>query len=169
MYFSNKTIYDRKRLIRFSDFCVLKKKFLWVAMIICSAVVLITELPSLITDPHDTFSKIYLIVVLALFILLLFLLFIAPRIGIKKSPAYEAQHSYEFEDEVFKIDSTLKNGKDSLELKYSSLVKVMESRDDVYLFISNRQAYVLDKSGFTAGNPEDFVIFIQSKGIPLKR
>ena len=45
----------------------------------------------------------------------------------------------------------------------------MESRDDVYLFISNRQAYVLDKSGFTAGNPEDFVIFIQSKGIPLKR
>ena len=170
MYFSNKTIYDKKRLVRFNDFCVLKKRVFWGFMIICSTLVLLTYVFSVIAIPDNNDTITFLsIISLAYDAIILMCYFVFPRISIKKSPAFNAETSFEFDEDGFKVCANTSNLKESTELKYSSLVKVMEGKQDIYLFISKRQGYIIDKSGFTAGNPEDFIIFLQSKNVPFKR
>lgn len=169
MHFSNKTLYDKKRLIRFSDFVMLQKRFFWAFMIVATLLVSICVAFSLAIKSNDSTIFICFGLIVFIDITYVFFSFVFPRIAVKKSPSLDAEVSYEFDDDCFKIDSISKNSKENAELKYSSLVKVMESQHDIYLFISARQAYVLDKSAFTVGTPAEFIIFLQSKNVRYKR
>ena len=95
--------------------------------------------------------------------------FVLPRFIVNKSPILNANILFEFHEDIFKISATLKNGTESSELNYSAIVKLMESKQDIYLFISQRQCYILDKSSFTVGCSEDFLKFLQEKNITYKR
>ena len=169
MYFSNKTIYDKKRLIRFNDFCMLRKGILWGFIIFVAICVLLQYLSSALLSPNGVGDPRLAILYLIFLVLVVFVYFVFPRLGRKKSPAFNAETSFEFGEDGFKVCANTSNLKETADLKYSSLVKVMEGKQDIYLFISKRQSYIIDKSGFTAGNPEDLIIFLQSKNIPFKR
>ena len=54
---------------------------------------------------------------------------------------------------------------------YDIIVRLAENHQYLFLFSSERAAYVLDKTGFTEGSVEEFKAFIQEKtgGLPVER
>ena len=169
MKFSNRTIYDKERLIRFNSFVILKKKFFWVFMIVCTVLVSIPFALTLALKSYDSTILLYFVLIAVVDITYAFCALILPRITINKATALNADILFEFQEDTFKISATTKNATESSELNYSILVKVMESNRDIYLFISQRQGYILDKSGFNLGCPDEFVKFLKNKNIPYKK
>ena len=169
MRFSNRTIYDKDRLIRFTNFVVLKKKIFWVIMIVCTVLVSIAFALSLALNSYDPIVLLCFVLVILLDMTYVFCSLILPRFTINKAVALNADIVFEFQDDIFKISATSKNGTESSELNYSALIKVMESNRDIFLFISRAQAYILDKSGFTVGSSDEFLNFLQEKNISFKR
>ena len=169
MKFSNRTIYDKERLIRFNNFVVLKKRFFWVFMIVCTVLVSISFALTLALKIYDSTILLCFALIMVVDITCSFCSLILPRITINKATALNADILFEFQEDTFKLSATNKNGTDSSELNYSSIIKVMESKCDIYLFISKRQGYILDKSGFEAGCPDELLEFLKGKNIPYKR
>ena len=168
MKFSNRTTYDEERLLRYHNFLVLRKRFFWSVVIICTVLISIIFALTLIFDPYNSSIWFSFIFIWTLDMICVFCYFILPHITISKAPQLNTNVLFEFEDNVFKIYATAKSGNESSERNYQSLIKVMESKQDIYLFISQRQAYILNKSCFTVGTSEDFLKFLKSKGIPCK-
>ena len=169
MNFSVQTVYDKERLLRFNNFVVLRKRVFWFFIIACTVLVTVCLAIVLALDPHD--SNIWACAALIYFIdaTYAFCYFVLPRFTINKALELNANIIFEFQEDTFKISATTKNGTESSELNYSAIVKIMESKQDIYLFISKRQGYILDKSGFALGCPLEFVKFLKDKNIPYKR
>ncbi len=169
MKFSVQTVYDKERLLRFNSFVALTKRVFWSLMIVCTVLITVAFAISLALDPQYNTTWLCFGLVLFSDIICVFCSFILPRFTINKAVGLNADIVYEFDEVTFKISATIKSGTEASELNYSAIVKVMESEQDIYLFISQRQAYVLDKSGFTIGSPEEFLRFLRDKNIPYKR
>ena len=169
MKFSNRTVYDKERLIRFNKFVVLKKRFSLVLMIVCTVFVSISFALTLALNSYNSTILLGFALVVVCDIMYAFYILILPRIAINKEISLNADILFEFQEETIKISATTKIGAESSELNYSAIIKVMESNRDIYLYISTRQAYILDKSGFNFGCPSEFVKFLKDKNIPYKK
>ena len=163
MKFSATTEYSLERLVRFSRFTSIKKKWVWIFIAVCTAIVGLTftlQFTLLGFDATLTWAFVGILLIDALYV---FLCFVFPKIALKKSPALGAGVRYEFYDDGYKIDTELRTGKESSELSYETITKVLSSKKDIYLYISANQAYVVDKNAFTLGTAEDFLNFIELK------
>ena len=169
MKFSNRTVYDKERLIRFNNFSILKKRFFWTVMIVCTVLVSISFALTLALKMYDSTFLLCFALTGVIDIMCVFCYLILPRITINKAIVLNANILFEFKEDTFKISAANKNGTECSELNYSSIKKMMESKYDIYLFISTRQGYILDKSGFELGCPEELLKFLKDKNIPYKR
>lgn len=169
MNFSNQTIYDKERLIRFNNFVALRKRIFWSFMIVCTVLTSISFVLTLALKSYDLTIFICFAIIVVIDTTFVFCYFILPRITINKAITLNADIFFEFKEDTFKISATTKNGAESSKLNYSAIIKVMESNQDIYLYISTRQAYIVDKSGFNSGCPSEFVNFLKGKNIPYKR
>ena len=169
MKFSATTVYDEERVLRFNSFVVLKKRVFWSVMIACNILVAISVALCLVLEPQDRTVLGYAALVGFIDVAVAFCFFILPRFTLKKSFALNANVAFIFEEDVFKVFATMKNGTDSAEMNYSAIVKIMESKQDIYIFVSNNQSYILDKSGFNVGCAEEFLQFLKEKNIPYKK
>jgi hypothetical protein len=163
MIFSAKTVYTLERLARFSSFTSLKKKWVWIFIGICTAIVGLTFALQFLLIGFDktiTYAFVGVILIDALYF---FLCFVFPKIALKKSPALNAEISYEFTADGYRIEAVLKNGKETSELNYDAIKKVLHSKDDIYLYIASNQAYIIDRGGFTVGSDSEFINFIETK------
>ena len=169
MNFSVQTIYDKERLVRFNSFIALRKRFFWSVLILGTVLITACLAIFIVLDPHNSSIWFCAGFVYIIDVTYAFCYFVLPRFIVNKSPILNANILFEFHEDFFKISATLKNGTESSELNYSAVVKLMESKQDIYLFISQRQCYILDKSSFTVGCSEDFLKFLQEKNITYKR
>ncbi len=169
MKFSNRTNYDKERLIRFNNFIILKKKTFWAVMIVCNVLVLISFALTLALGIYDSTILLCFTIVVSMDVTYAFCNLVLPRITIKKAMGLNADILFEFQEQTFKISAINKNGTEYSELNYSSIKKIMESKYDIYLFISTRQGYILDKSGFELGCPDELLEFLKGKNIPYKK
>ena len=169
MKFSNRTVYDKKRLIRFNNFIILKKRFFWALMIVCTVFVLGSVGFTLSLGIYNSTIFFCFALIVLLDITYAFCYLVLPRFTVNKAVALNTNIIYEFQEDSFKISATNKNGIESSELNYLSIIKVMASKCDIYLFVSKHQAYILDKSGFEIGCPDEFFGFLKDKNIPYKR
>ena len=163
MKFSANTAYTFDRLIRFSNYTCTRKKFMWITIAIATAIVTLTFVLQFLLLGYDivfTWSFFGMIFFDAICLLMCF---VFPRITLKKSPALDAQIHYEFYDDVFKISAELIGGKESSELSYNVIKKIEYTKNDIYLFIDQNQAYIVEKSGFSCGAADDFINFVESK------
>lgn len=71
----------------------------------------------------------------------------------------EQTFTFKFYEKYFSIS----NNKQIEEIKYWKLYKVYESKEFFYLYIDKEHAFLLNKSTFVKGNPEDFFKFIKKK------
>jgi len=76
----------------------------------------------------------------------------------------ETYNYYEFNDNGFTADTIREEeciGKSNL--KYTDIIKAVENKKFLVLFISNAQAFVISKNGMTEGRVEDLIILIKSR------
>ena len=71
---------------------------------------------------------------------------------------------YEFNDDNIDI-KTMRDGMQvgqSL-IKYEDLLKVEEFDNEYYIYISSKQAFIVDKNGFSEGTQTDLTILLKTK------
>ena len=140
------TVHNKKRMIKYSDyFAGMRKPFL-IFDLICTVVLLACDV-FLIMLSALTFELI-LMTALVIFVDLLMVasFWVIPRIAIKKSHNTDAVLSYVFCDDGADFTAESMMIKESGSFKYPAIIKVCKNDTDVYLFISKRQAYIVDIS-----------------------
>ena len=168
MSISNRTVYDKKRLIRLNDFAVFKR-FLWLPILILSILVLAMVAFLLIRDPRNPKHFLYLGFIIFLDLLYVFFYFILPRLTVNKSILLNTELLFEFQEDAFKVTANAKNMAGETRTEYSAILKVLEFEQDIYLFISSSACHVIDKSGFIEGNADELIELLKSKNIPCKK
>jgi hypothetical protein len=169
MKFSAKTNYDLERLLRLNNFYYSKKKAFWIFLAAAFALILsafVLNVALNLGDSTITFCFIFAIIMIAV---LIFSCFVLPRFLLKKSPSLNEEILIEFYDDKFAIFSKMANGSGNSEFSYTAIRKIMESKQDFYLFISTRQAFVIDKAAVSLGTSDELKSFLISKGIKYKR
>ena len=169
MNFSNRTVYDKERLIRFSNFVVLKKRVFWILMTVSTVLICAVFALTLALKIYNSTIFLCFALVVAADLTYTFCYLVLPRITINKAPSLNAVVIFEFQEDTFTISATAKNSTESSESNYSALIKVMESKQDLYLYMSPRRACILDKSGFSSGSPSELLEFLKDKNIPYKK
>ena len=132
----------------------------------CVGVVLLSLL---ILDGWDLTPKYFL----SLFFLILPVFYvIMPRLNAssayKKSPAlFDAGLTFTFHEDYFTVLTTgMVSG--ASDIRYEALYSAYQTKDSFYLYIQQQQSYIIVKTDFTAGTPEDFALFLE-KVMPAKK
>ena len=77
----------------------------------------------------------------------------------KKAIAKEKTFKYLFYDKYFKIKDNLNYHT----IHYFRLYKVFETEDFFYLYYDKKRSFIVGKTGFTQGTPQEFSKFIKDK------
>ena len=79
-------------------------------------------------------------------------------------------NNYEFTDECM-IETTTNAGEivSVTKIKYSQIIKCVDYKEYLFLYISKVQAYIVDKGGMTSGTLDDLVCFLQGKDIKFEK
>lgn len=162
--FKNETTYNSKLYNKFIKFHNNKfgNKYIFSTIIVC--ILLLYCIISNITVQNILLS-------LALFLIMLAFLYYRIYIPIshyKKTRktflnSKDIKFNFIFYDYYFKIINNSKKQKTCSKLYYFKLQKVIEDENYFYLYITNNNAALIDKNGFTLGSEKDFKIFIKKK------
>ena len=136
------TVYDKQRLIRFNNYVAASRKWFWIFLGICTAIVAF----ACVIAPEVWH---YALILLGMDLLCVLFYFVIPRFTIKRSVAFNATVQYVFDAEQILIQSESKHAKESSETRYTVIKRVGKHGSDLYLFISSMQAYVVDLSTLT--------------------
>ena len=122
MKFSNRTVYDKERLIRFNNFIILKKRFFWLFMIVCTVLVFGSFALTLALRIYD--STILLCFALTIFIDITYVLgyLVLPRFTVNKAVGLNTNILFEFQEDTFKLSATNKNGTIIIALAFCSVL-----------------------------------------------
>jgi hypothetical protein len=138
------TVQDKKRLIRYSDYYAKMRKSYFIIYAVLTLWIFILDAYLYIKDAL-TFEMIALSVLAVVLDLILVTAFwIVPRLTIRKSPSHNAVLNYIFREDGADFTAEAAMMKNSGSFKYPAIVKVCYNDPDLYLFISKRQAYVVD-------------------------
>lgn len=143
------TVYTKQRLVRFNDYFWAQRKGFFATFVVCTLLVWGCTIFLSIFDALSDTIRLCCGMVTVLDITLIFSAFVLPRLTVKKSPAIDAMMEYCFNEEDINISSETKTEKGSVTYKYAAIVKVGKRNDDLYLFISARQAYIVDVSNLS--------------------
>lgn len=147
MEINNSTVYTKERLLRFNRFYAKNQIFLWCALPIS------TVLVYFICLIQDIFSELSLPIaacalVLTLFDIILPLMFfvILPKYVLKKTKILNTVIEYKFTDGEIFIAVNNESIEEKTSMKYSMLQKAAKNSDELYLFLSSSNAFVVDLS-----------------------
>ncbi len=169
MKFCASTVYDRERLIAFNDYYARTKILMFIIMAIGTVVVTGAFSASLAFGFCDLTFILCFALVLFIDAVSVYAHFIHPRVSVKKAPALNAVVRFEFGDAAYTVSAKNDKIDENSTSAYSTILKVAETKDCIYLFISNMQAFIIDKSGFSEGTPDGLIDFLVSKGIKYKK
>ena len=98
-------------------------------------------------------------------VLLLLRWFITPKIAYKKTNANfkNRRNTFVFNDDKINIASITATHNDTSEFAYDAIVKVYENAEYIYLYVTARRAYLLNKKGFESGTALDLRNLLQTK------
>ena len=163
MKLTSRTLNDRERLLRFSNYVGLHKIKLWLILFAVTALVTVPFILQFTGFGVDAKVIVAFCLVLIVDIFYLVSYFVVPRYALNKSPLLGLTIVFTFLDSIFAMDALTKKGSDRSTFKYSELVKVRESKQDLYLYITKSQAFIVDKSGFSEEELTELKNYINSK------
>ena len=163
MKLTSRTLNDRDRLLRFSNYVGLHKIKLWLILLAVTALVTVPFILQFTGFGVDAKVIIAFCLVLIVDIFYLVSYFVVPRYALNRSPLLGLTIVFTFLDSIFAMDALTKKGSDRSTFKYSELVKVRESKQDLYLYITKSQAFIVDKSGFSEEELTELKKYINSK------
>lgn len=138
------TVQDKKRLIRFSDYVAKTKKSYLIVYAVLTLMIFILDAYLYLKDAlrFELIAMTVLAVVIDLLLVVAF--WILPRLTVRKAPNCGAVLNYAFREDSVDFTAEAPMMKNSGSLKYPAIVKVCYNAPDIYLFISSRQAYIVD-------------------------
>lgn len=142
------TVYTKDRLVRFNRFYAAQKKFFWILLAVCTAIIIFDIVLLALLDALTETIIFSAFMVFIVDVMSVITSFVLPNATVKKSPSIDAKLEYSFTEDSFVVSAEAKNMSDSVTIKYPALVSVAK-KEDVYLFISKRQCYIVDISSLT--------------------
>ena len=73
------------------------------------------------------------------------------------------QKEKEFSFYFYEKNFVIKYKNSSCSFKYTTLYRVLETKNFFYLYVDKNHSYLIDKKGFSIGKPEEFSKFIKKK------
>ena len=143
------TVYDRERILRLNNYFARSKFVFWIVMGIASLLVMASFTLLAILDALSFQIWACLISVIFIDILYLFSYLVLPRIALNKNKSLNVKITYSFDTDSFQLNAVNEHMNENMTAKYTMLIKVVKENTDLYMFISNRQAYVVDLSGLS--------------------
>ena len=90
--------------------------------------------------------------------------FVRPKRYVKQSPAlFQSGYTFIFDEDNFSIMQTGDITSGTSTAQYSALIKVYETREMFYVYVTPVQAYLLPKKDIVKGTPEELRGLLQSK------
>ena len=168
MSFSASTVYTREKLLEFNKFVAFKRRWFWVFLSVCTVICIASFILMLALDDLDKTVIISFSAMMFIDVFYVTVTFLVPRWTLKKSPALNAEIKFEFNSDNLCVNAITKHGRESAELRYSTIIKACETSTVIYLYIAKNQAYIVDKSTLEPNSVEDFKIFLKSRNIDVK-
>ena len=92
------------------------------------------------------------------------LAFVRPKRYVRQSPSFfQTGHTFIFDEDSLSIMQTGEIASGSSTAQYSALIKVYETREMFYVYVSPVQAFLLAKKDIVKGTPEELRGLLQSK------
>ena len=90
--------------------------------------------------------------------------FVRPKRYVKQSPAlFQSGYTFIFDEDNFSIMQTGDITSGTSTAQYSALIKVYETKEMFYVYVTPVQAYLLPKKDIVKGTPEELRALLQSK------
>lgn len=146
MEIKNTTVYTKKRLVAYNHYVNFSQKLIRVGFPIAAAIALLGCLAACAGDEVNYDLMRYSAYLILFELVFLSIIYFTPILAVKKSPGFESKVEYTFYDDYFLALTESQNMSDRSEIKYEMLTGVSKNKGDLYLFISNIQAHLVDVS-----------------------
>ena len=101
---------------------------------------------------------------IALFLLECYLYFLMPKFSYKSLVKLkDAENEYVFCEDLLKVFTKSQEYNGKAEIEYSLFVKVYETSKYFFIFQTNKQAFIIDKSTINGGTPEEIRTKLSAK------
>lgn len=162
-----RTVYTKERLLAFNRVVAGTKKWFWIVLSVCTAVVLACF--GLLWAMHAVDSRILLCLALVLFMDALspFCAFVLPRLMVSKAKNLNLEILYTFTQEGIQTQAKNDLIEESVTVRYPFITRVLKKGTELYLFFSRQQGYVVDLSSLDRDQLEALKALLQSQ-IPAK-
>ena len=157
MPINTKTVYTREALLRFNNYIVFSKKFLWCSMLISTLIIYASfaVFNFLFGDASDFLF--FLIFITAFDALFVFVYFVLPILTVKKAKNLNSTIDYTFYDTHIEIKASTAYSDEAARINYTLLKKAVLKRSVLYLMISAHQGYIVDISKLSRGQSEALI------------
>jgi hypothetical protein len=140
------TVYTKERLLRFNDYYWMQRKAFFAFMAGCTLLIwACVAFLAFINALSETVAFCGVMVTL-MDAAYLFAAFLLPRLTANKATSIGAVLDFAFKEGEMSIVAETSKESSASTVKYSAIIKVGKKDDDVYLFISKRQGYIVDIS-----------------------
>jgi hypothetical protein len=145
----NKTEYTFAAYKTFHHFFMFRRRlWWWIIVLACEVLGLGLVLFGSFLHGGVEFDPVLTAALSVMVFLLVFSWFVYPRLGYRSYSKGVVQH-YRFEEDRVAITTTGQDLSAEQSLQYTGLYRVCETKGYFYLFLSSRQALIVNKNGFT--------------------
>ena len=162
------TVYSKERLLRFNSYVVGSKKAMWVLMAVCTVVVCGGYALLAVLDAVSDMVRFCLVLILAMDAVFIVCSLLLPRLTIRKAKNLDLVIHYTFEMGSFHLEAANAYANESSTLQYAMLTKAAKRGDELYLFLSRIQAYIVDLSQLSPEQTRELKRILETSMEPRK-
>ena len=154
--------YDWETIKKFYAFSF-NKKHIWPNVIFIGVLVLVTAMYGLElamgTFTTDLLPS--LVMFLALYLMVGYIRFVLPRIRYNKNKLLHGiENTIVFTENSFTISQSSENTSGASTVNYDAVYKIYETKEYIYVYITQSQAHFVDKFTITGGTDEELRAFL---------
>ncbi len=141
-----RTVYTKERLMKFTTAVMLSRTLLWVTLAICNILVFSCFGWLAAMGDVSDITKFGVKLISVMDVTVLFMAFGLPKFTVPKSKNLNLAVTSVFSQDEIRLEGKNEFIDSSTTIKYPLLMKVLKKDTELYLFISHRQAYIVDLS-----------------------
>lgn len=148
------TVYTKECLLRYQHYFRSRRKVFWIILAVMEVIALGLSLCiGILWGDFSLFLRGFLLIFLidAVYI---FNYVIYPRISVNKAKNLNASVQYSFEEECFHMHSNNTLFEENSTIQYTMPIKIYKKGNDLYIFIAQRSAYIVNLSSLSDAEKE---------------
>ncbi len=148
------SVYDKKTIVSYTKQSIKRLKPLYIILYALIGFLFVVNLYGVIALNESKTSLLFPVLIGAFFVLYIYVFL--PKFNYKmQKTKTDAVNEYTLYDTKFVVISTAKGITGTSEVEYSTLNRVLETKDYIFLYIAKEKAMIIDKSTVTNGSIEE--------------